>query len=194
MIAYLRGRVITIQPSTKKDSFLILEVNGVGYQIWSAAQVLSKLRVGEEAELYVYHSVREDDEELFGLASFEDWEFFKLLLTVSGIGPRSALSILATASREQIRQAVLQNQPDLLHKMCGLGLKTAEKVVAGLKDKLGAENLGGSVGYSDDYAQALDGLLALGYNLFDARKALEKISTDKPAVMIREALKTLSQK
>ncbi|MFA6428489.1 MAG: Holliday junction branch migration protein RuvA [Candidatus Buchananbacteria bacterium] len=195
MIAYLKGKILVLKPSTKKDSFIILEVNGVGYEIMCPPQLLVKRKLGEEVEIYTYHSVREDNQELFGLSSLEDLEFFKLLLTVSGIGPRSALSVMSAATREQIKKAVVQNQPDLLHKISGLGAKTAQKVVDGLKDKLGVEELGRGEGFDDDFAQALDGLLALGYNLFDARKALEKTSAISGASSkIKEALKRLSNR
>ena len=195
MISYLKGKILVLQPSTKKDSFVVLEVNNIGYQIFCPPQLLAKRKIGDQLEVYTYQSIREDSQELFGLAGFTDLEFFKLLLTVPGIGPRSALAVMSAATREQIKKAVLHNQPDLLHKISGLGAKTAQKVVDGLKDKLGVEELVQSEGFADDFAQALDGLVALGYNLYDARQALEKVKETKGAAeMIKEALKKLGGK
>jgi Holliday junction DNA helicase RuvA len=139
--------------------------------------------------------VREDVLDLFGFISDEELRFFELLLTVSGIGPKSALGILDTASIETIQSAVINNNPSYLTSVSGIGKKTAEKIVMGLKDKMNIESLGDVAVFKAD-VEALEAMRSLGYSAQEARDALREVpqtvlgSNDR----LREALRLLGSK
>lgn len=169
MIAFLRGTI-----KHKNLNSLILEVGDVGYQVFASDVFLNDLKVGSAAELYIHHHVREEADDLYGFKTPEDLELFELLLTVSGIGPKSALGVLSIASASDIKEAIIRGDANLLTKVSGIGKKTAERLVLELKSKvvrsggatitLGAGTLGGG--------DEIDALMSLGYSLGEARAAL----------------------
>lgn len=193
MLAYLHGRILA-----KSNNYLILEVNSVGYQIFVGEAFLSSLKVGAEQEFYLSHQVREDASDLYGFRNLSELELFQLLLSVSGVGPKSALGVLSIASADDIREAVIRGDAALLTKVAGIGKKTAERVVLELKNKI-AKNMDGAilgaslpVGLSDE----LDALMSLGYSLPDARAALNDLdsSLNDSGERVKAALKKLSRK
>jgi len=193
MLAYLHGRILA-----KSNNYLILEVNNVGYQIFVGEAFLSSLKVGEEQEFYLSHQVREDASDLYGFRNLPELELFQLLLSVSGVGPKSALGVLSIASADDIREAVIRGDAALLTKVAGIGKKTAERVVLELKNKI-AKNINGAilgatlpVGLSDE----LDALMSLGYSLPDARAALNDLdsSLNDSGERVKAALKKLARK
>ena len=194
MIAYLRGSVKYKSNLLKKDNFVVIDVSGVGYKVFVLDNFLNSARLGAEAEIFIYTQVAEGVLDLYGFASHEELEFFELLLTISGIGPRSALDILRRAKLEDLVKAVESGNHDVLSKVSGIGPKTAEKITVGLKDKLGAALGIGSAGWNNDFGDALEALVNLGYSPADARNALNQTNSSAAGEKIKEALKILGRK
>ncbi len=171
MIAYLHG-IIKI----KTDKFLVLEVNNIGYKIFAPQNVLESLNSeGEEQELFIHHYVSEDREELYGFLNFQDLEFFELLMSVSGIGPKSALGVMAIASTEDLRNAILSEDTSIFTKVSGVGQKTAERIILELKNKIPG---GVTPGIVSQDLEVLDALIKLGYSQKEAREALRQAPRD----------------
>lgn len=183
MIGSIAGKI-----KLKKDRFLLIETNGVGYKVNASLELISRAREGQEVFLFIYTHVREDTLDLYGFENYEELEFFELLLGVSGIGPRGALTVLDVASLETLRKAIGSEDTGYLTKISGIGRKTAQKIVIELKDKVG-EFTGTDL---QEEMDALEALKALGYKEREARDALKQIQegTDTNA-KIHQALKIL---
>ena len=192
MIAYLRGKILT-----KTLNACILDVAGVGYQVFAGENFLSELRPGQEAEIYTHHQVREDASDLYGFKSLSDKELFELLLTVSGVGPKSALGILSLAATDDVKETIVRGDADLLTKVSGIGKKTAERIVLELKNKiLRSTNAVTPLGAPSFGGDEIDALMTLGYSLPEARSALNSVD---PALAdsgqrVKEALKKMAKK
>lgn len=168
MIVQIKGLV-----AAASERSVVVEAGAIGYEVFVTRDLVGKLNPGKEVTLFTYFNVREDAQELFGFDTPSDLAFFKLLLTVSGVGPRSALNILDTAKPDDIRQAVAREDAASLHRVHGIGKKTAERLVIELKDKLELTN---SDGFSSgDDATVLDAVTGLGYSLSEARKAIKEV-------------------
>lgn len=154
------------------DRAVVIDVGGVGYEVLATQDVLTRCRIGAAITLATHLNVREDLMELYGFMSPDDLAFFKLLLTVSGVGPKSALNILEVAKPAEIRRAVAAQDAVSLHSVHGLGKKTAEKLVVELKDKVEGVVGGGSGITSDEHA-VLEAITNLGYSAAEARAALK---------------------
>lgn len=179
------------------EKYTIIDVNGVGYKVFCSTDTLSSLSLDTLASLHTYLSVREDALDLYGFLSDDEMHFFGLLISVSGIGPKSALGILSIASAETLKKAIATGDTGYLTKVSGIGRKTAEKIVLELRDKLrahvGGKESSGSLRAESDVIEALK---ALGYSQNDARDALKEISTEIIGTneRIKQALKILGQK
>jgi Holliday junction DNA helicase RuvA len=192
MIAFLRGKIIN-----KTTNYAIIEVENVGYSVYINERLLGELPINQEVEIYTHQYVREDALDLFGFKTLADLEFFELLLTVSGIGPKSAMGVLSIASADDIKETILRGDSTLLTKVSGIGKKTAERLVLELREKIGKLNfynkLTGekSVPSSDE----IDALMALGYSLQQAREALGQVDPQVKGSgeRIREALKVMGK-
>jgi len=193
MISYLRGKLIYKSNLLKKDNFIILDVSGVGYKVFVLDKVLVGAKPSEELELFTFTQVAETVLDLYGFATQEELNFFELLNTISGIGPRSAMDILRKAKIEDLTKAVQTGNDEVLSKVSGLGAKTAEKIVIGLKDKLGSVDLGES-GWNAGFGDALEALIGLGYQPAQAKDALSQCSSEDVGEKVREALKILAQR
>jgi len=186
MLGYLEGTIIH-----KDLNYVLLLINGVGYKVFAPLGLLSELIIGQNAKLYIHQHVKEDDISLFGFKDLSDQKLFELLLSVSGIGPKSALQTLSVASAEEIRQAVVNNDASLLTKVSGIGQKIAERIILELKNKLSATAASGAWSTAGD---EIDALVQLGYTISQARQALQKVEpavTDS-AERLKQALKYLS--
>ena len=182
MISYIRGELITIE-----DEKVILDVNGVGFGIYMPIQSMSYLPPrGEEVRLHTYMNVREDAIQLYGFMTRDDLKVFKLVIGVSGIGPKGGLSILSQMTPDDLRFAVMANDSKTIAKAPGIGKKTAEKLIIELKDKLDIEDVLNkevenvvdvSVTHSSNeiQAEAIQALVALGYGSTEATKAVKKV-------------------
>jgi len=187
MIGSVKGKI-----TFKTDKFLIVETTGVGYKVNVSPDTLFKLPSNEEEVLLWIHThAREDSLELYGFINREDLGFFEMLLGISGIGPRSALSVLGVATVDVLKRAISTGDTAYLTKVSGIGRKTAEKIILELRDKVGEET-GGSLQADID---ALEALKSLGYSQNEAREALKKVSPESNTnTKVREALKILGNK
>ena len=204
MIGSIKGKIIL-----KTEKFLVVEVSGVGYKISVSPDTLSRvdalrLRSGKNDTpilFWIHTHVREDALDLYGFLEYPELEFFEMLISVSGIGPKGALAILGVTSIETLRKAIGTGDTSYLTKISGIGKKTAEKIIIELRDKMGEEKESSSLQGELD---AMEALKSLGYSQNQAREALKKVSLvqshpGKTADLdtnakIREALKILGGK
>lgn len=191
MIAHIRGKILD-----KTTKFLVVETNGVGYLVFTSTDTISNSpAVGAEISLWTYLAVRENSMDLYGFETIDEKNFFELLLDVSGIGPKSALSVLSVAPIEILKKAIGSGDMSYLTKVSGIGKKTAEKIVVELRDKLA------SLGHKDDGgflrgdSDVLEALQSLGYSQYEIRNALKEIdqSISGTNEKIKEALKFLGK-
>jgi holliday junction DNA helicase RuvA len=186
MIGYIKGRLIS-----KEEGSVLLENNGIGYLVATVPSVLGR-EVGSELELYTYLQVREDALNLFGFLSKAELSFFELLITVSGVGPKMALTILSSGENDLIKQAIVNGDIAIFTKIGGVGKKTAERIVVELKDKLAVLSDGSSVNVSgsEDLLFALENL---GYSKKEIKEVLAKLDHSQSSEeKLRHALKLLS--
>src|SRR3989344_6967669 len=153
MIRTLRGKVLSIIPSQ-----LVVEINGIGYGVFAPLGVFDRVRVDEEAYLFIHHHLAEDKEDLYGFLDVEQRDFFELLLSVSGVGPKSALAVVGSNTVEVLRSAIAEGTPSVFANASGIGKKTAERIIVDLKSKIGIQP-GLASGYGDTY----EALRALGF-------------------------------
>ena len=187
MIGYIEGKI-----KAMRISHCVVQVGGIGYKVFTTQDALLRHSVGSAAEFWTHLAVREDAQDLYGFALEEELRFFELLLTVSGIGPKSALAVLDTVSIETLRSAISQNRAEYLTKVSGIGKKTAEKIVLELKDKVGASEDATNATLKGD-EEALEALRSLGYSSSEARETLRKVPSQFSNAndRLREALKLL---
>ena len=190
MIGHLEGTVRVV-----RAGYAIVSAGGVGYKVFVTRELLLTLRQNHEAALWTHLAVRENALDLYGFGSEEELRLFELLLTVSGIGPKSALAILDIASTETLRSAISGGNATYLTKVSGIGRKTAEKIVLELKDKVGVSADGSAATLHGD-EEALEALRALGYSQAEARDALRKVPQEIQggSARLREALKIVGGK
>ena len=189
MIAYLKGKIIN-----KGQGYIILDAKDVGYQVFVNPTQYTELDIGQEIEFYTHHHIREDAMDLYGFNTLEDLEMFELLLGISGIGPKSALGVLAISSVNEVRETIAQGDSSLLTKVSGIGKKTAERIVLELREKVAhlvSPEQAGALASSDE----IDALMALGYSLQQAREALKNTDSKikDSGQRIKEALKNLGK-
>jgi Holliday junction DNA helicase RuvA len=192
MISHIRGTVIEIA-----EKYAVIDVTGLGYKAYCSVDTLAALRLETEASLYTYLAVREDALDLYGFPSSEEENFFELLISVSGIGPRSALGILSVTTVETLKKAIGTGDTSYLTKVSGIGRKTAEKVVLELRDKLRANvNIKESHHELRAESDIIEALKALGYSQNEARDTLKQVSDEiiGTNARIKEALKILGGK
>lgn len=198
MIHYIKGELVH-----KGENEIVIENNGIGYVVEVPLSVLPALPAkNEEVKIYTELYVREDILKLFGFLTKEDLDIFRMLITVSGIGPKGALAILSLMTPEQLRFAILSNDVDSISAAKGIGKKTASKLVIELQDKLKASfsTSGGSdtISFAENTntskrSEALEALVGLGYSVSEASSALKKVSDENSLEdMIKLALRYLS--
>jgi len=176
MISTLSGRVFEVN----KD-FLIVELTGVGLQVYVPSHVIDKFHLGDMIFLYTILVVRADSLTLYGFETGDEKELFNLLLSVNGVGPRLALAILSTLTTDTIRRAVLSEQAEVFSRVPGIGKKTAQKILLQLQDRIPAmEGFETVVGMSDIDSEILAALTTLGYSLVESQAALQSIPRDTP--------------
>ena len=189
MIAFLDGKIKFIF----NDS-CILDVNGVGYKVFTDAQTMQSLKLGEPAELFIHTAVREDAINLFGFKSRETFGLFEMLLTVSGIGAKGALSIVSKISASDFAAAVARQDLKFLTRLPGVGKKSAERILLELKDKIQAVKFQPTVIQSTAQDEAAEALEALGYTMAEIesvfRTAPPNLATEQ---LIKFALKELNR-
>lgn len=199
MYAYFNGQVTDIT-----NEGIVLETNNIGYNIIMPYSDVSRLLLGDKAKIYTYTCVREDALLLYGFLEKESLDFYKLLLTVTGVGPKAAIGILSGATVEDIKISIIAGDSKALSKLPGIGAKTAARIILDLKDKIGTADILAS-GVKDAMGkeavsgnvvikEAADVLSALGYSASEAMKAIKKLEvkeTDKAEDVVSKALKLL---
>ena len=200
MIASLSGKITYKSPELRKDSYLVIDANGVGYKVYMPSSNLKKVKEEESIIVYTYLSVSERAMDLYGFLDPADKTFFTLLLDVPGIGPKSAIGILEKTTMAEVQQAILDDDPTVLTKMSGLGEKTADKIIVTLKNKVEKLTVKSKGKKSESAAfadtDAFDALVGFGYSAIEAKKALAQVDSKivEPGKRLREALKILGQK
>jgi Holliday junction DNA helicase RuvA len=189
MIATLRGKI-----AEKTLDMVVVESGSVGYGVFVTFEDYGALEEGKEAKLYIYEHIRESSHDLFGFRARETKLLFEQLLSVNGVGPKMALSILSVANSQSVRQAIASGDTKFISQASGVGKRVAERVVVDLKDKVGlvatAEATDFLTTSADPNDEALQGLVALGFTVQDASEALKKVDIKMPpADRIKEALK-----
>lgn len=197
MIYSVRGKLIHIEAN-----LAVVECGGVGYKCLTTANTLAALpQLGGEARLLTWLQVREDGVELFGFADERELASFKMLISVSGVGPKAALSILSDLSPEKFALCVASGDAKLLTRSQGIGQKIAQRIVLELRDKISKEQLvpqgGGEISPKNlsqgNMAEAISALAVLGYSQSEAAAAVSSLSPDTPVEeLIKSGLKALS--
>ncbi len=191
MIRFLEGKI-----TNRDGKSLILQVGGIGYEVWATPEVTEKTALEQEIKLWTSHVIREDSEDLYGFLEKNDLVFFEMLLTVSGIGPKSALGIMSLAPTKTIVQAIRSGQSSYITGVSGIGKKTAEKILLELGDKVGAID---GVKHDGEFAgnDLIYALESLGYRAHDIRSVLGSINMQdgrETEAYLKEALKLLGEK
>lgn len=192
MYAYFKGKI-----AAKELDLVVIEVNGIGYNIRISAGTASLLApVGEEAKLYTYTAVREDAITLYGFLTKDDLDMFKLLIGVNGIGPKGGQSILSVLSPDDLRFAIFSGDAKMIAKAPGIGSKTAQRIILDMRDKVSLEDtlhvdgedvrIDASV--SDSAREAVEALTALGYGHAEATRAVKAVK-DAEKMAVEDILK-----
>ena len=198
MIAYVKGKL-----DTKTNTFVIIDVQGIGYRVFMPSKSIESLgEIGEEVKVYTYYYVREDNISLYGFSSNEELRMFELLISVSGVGAKSANSMLSEITPSSFALAVITDDISKLVKIPGVGKKTAARIILELKDKLKTETaieqteeVNIAIEKDDNTNEAIAALQVLGYARKEIEKVLEKIDTNKLELeeIIKQALKYLAR-
>lgn len=176
MIASISGKILQIE----QDS-IIVEVGGIGFRVMVPAPTRDTMQPGEMTFLYTQLIVRQDALILYGFETKEGCDFFNLLLSVDGVGPRTAISVLSTLAPDTIRRAVFHEQADVFSRVPGVGKKTSQKILLYLQDRIKAvSGLEPVAMMSDIDSEVLAALTALGYSVVEAQAALQSIPRDAP--------------
>ena len=185
MIGYLKGKIITSKPTQ-----LLLDVNGVGYSVNISFNTFEKVSQKKEVNLFIYTSVKEDSITLYGFYKEYEKEMFELLVSISGIGPKLALSLLSGIEAGELKEAIGIGDITRIVAIPGIGRKTAERLILELKGKVGA--ISDSTDASTDQGikkEAVSALTTLGYNFATAEKAVRQILSASPSSTLEELIK-----
>lgn len=194
MIDYIKGTITELSPAE-----LILENNGIGYGILISLQTFQALQEKKEAKVYIFHYLREDMEEYYGFATKDERELFELLISVSGIGVASARMMLSSLSAEEIRQAILSEDVARIKSIKGIGVKSAQRLIIELKDKVvkgeGADSteLFGGSARSEIVEEATRALIMLGFAKPAVNKAVQAILKANPNAKVEQIIKSALQ-
>ena len=193
MISHIKGII-----DEKFGNSVVVDVNGVGYEVMVPTLDFENARLGEEKKFFTYHAVRENAEELYGFSSLTAKRLFELLISVQGVGPKAGIAILSLSDAEEVRNAIANADAAFISKASGVGKKSAERVIVDLRDKVGAPSKYGAsetkvstAANSREPDEALDALMALGFSLKEASLALEGV--DK-SLSVEERIKKALQK
>jgi|SRR3989344_3572935 len=192
MIAFLEGTV-----EFKAEKFVILNIDGTGYKVFLGQETLRKTpERGGSIRFWTHQHVREDSLDLYGFLSYSELDLFETLIGISGIGPKSALGVLAIAPVDTLRKAIASGDTSYLTRVSGIGKKMAEKIVLELKEKLAGKGVTVEAPELKEEADALEALISLGYSQREAREALSSVPQEIISVekRVREALKKITRK
>lgn len=198
MIAYVKGKL-----DTKTNTFVVIDVQGIGYRVFMPAKSIDSLgEVGEVVKVYTHYYVREDNISLYGFSSNEELRMFELLISVSGVGAKSAITMLSEITPSSFALAVITDDVSKLVKIPGVGKKTAARIILELKDKLKTEDsieqieeVNTAIEKDNNAVEAIAALQVLGYTRKEIEKVFEKIDTNNLGLeeIIKVALKYLAR-
>ncbi len=192
MYEYLNGRVDHIG-----EDYAVIDISGMGYRVYTSQNTIKSLRLGESSKIFTHLIVKEDDMLLYGFLTRDELGMFKLLISVSGVGPKAGASLLNQYKASEIAAAIISRDTGKLTKAQGIGKKIAERIILELKDKIDTENAiegAEAFGGGDEISQVIEALVSLGYNYSIASTAVLKLKdTSRPIdILIKEALKQLA--
>jgi Holliday junction DNA helicase RuvA len=188
MIAYLDGFLIE-----KKEDFIVVDVNGIGYQVFIPTYIFSKLpQNGEELKLFIYHHIREDEQTLYGFLSNKEKEFFELLVSVSGIGPKKGLKLISQSSFDRFVKAIKNDDTNYLSSLKGVGKKTSKKLIFELKDKVKEIEVEiiGDTKQNTKANEAIEALVGLGFSPPIVRDIISSTVSNNKKLTTQELIKT----
>lgn len=192
MFEYISGKIDNIY-----DDIIVVDVFGIGYRIFTSYSTITNIKIGTNIKIYTNLIVKEDDFILYGFATKEELMMFKLLTSVSGVGPRASVSLLSTFTYEELIIFISTNNSSALTKATGIGKKTAERIVLELKDKVNTQMILGSINKleNNNIFEAIEALVALGYDYSIASKVVSDIEDKNKTVdnIIKDALKIISK-
>ena len=199
MISYIKGRL-----EIKAKDYIVVDVSGIGYKIFMSETAISELEKGKEVKVFTYMRVREDDISLYGFLNNEELVTFELLISVGGVGAKSAITILSNITPSKFALAVITNDVNTLKKLPGIGAKTAGRIILELKDKMKTEQsieenkneeIKEAIVLDNKANDAVEALCVLGYTRKDVEKVLSNIDTNKLTVeeIIKQGLKYLGR-
>ncbi|OGN13568.1 MAG: Holliday junction DNA helicase RuvA [Candidatus Yanofskybacteria bacterium RIFCSPHIGHO2_02_FULL_43_15c] len=195
MISFISGTILA-----SSENYVIIDTGGVGYRVILPERVHGILsKVGTQVKLFIYPNFnpREGSFELYGFENQDELSFFSLLLTVSGVGPKSAQSILSAVDLSTLSLAIVKGDYDYLRKLSGIGPKTSQRIILELKNKLLEKNFGAGADRDlTSEGEAVDALVSLGYTAYHAREAVKAVTAEAKTSeeKIRQALKILAKK
>lgn len=186
MFYYLKGTVVHTF-----ENFAVLDIGGIGFKIYSSLSSLSKITQNNNYNFYTYTNIREDAFDIYGFITQEELNFFEMLLSVSGVGPKAALAVLSALSPSGVAKAVLTNDAKAISAAQGVGIKTAQRIILELQSKISGEDLLQNVSENDNFLNmsanndAVAALMALGYNATEAKRA---IAAAEPGKTVEETI------
>jgi Holliday junction DNA helicase RuvA len=184
MIALMKGIVTSLE-----DGLAIIDVGGVGFAVFVPANIT--LKIGKQQVLYTHLHVRENELALYGFLDPDEKQLFEILLAVSGVGPKAALSVMSTLSVDTLRRAVLNDQSEVISRAPGVGKKTAQAIVLHLKDKISRHGVSG-VQVDEDDTDVIAALTALGFSIVEAQRALQQLPRDIELSLDEKIRRTLT--
>lgn len=192
MISYLAGKILI-----KTDRFVILDINGVGYKVFVPERLIEGLEKSQEAKFFVYSAIKDNAWDLYGFLDMAELEFYELLLSISGIGPKTAMNILSGVSVNDLEEAIVLGEEEIISRASGVTKKMAGRIILELKSKV--KKLSKSKGERSMVAQeieVIDALVSLGYKVFEIREAMKNLPKEAVRVedMVKETLKSLGKK
>jgi Holliday junction DNA helicase RuvA len=198
---YNRGMIYSVSGKLahKEDGFVVIEVGGLGIKLFASKQTIDALPAagsGNEVKFFSHLNVKEDALDLFGFSSQEELDFFEILISVSGVGPKSALAILDVGPLNELSAAIKEGRPDLLTRAAGVGRKIAERVILELKAKVKSTSSGAVVEKMQTDSDLVEALTSLGYRRDEARAALGQVDAAVTGTeeRLKAALRILSTK
>lgn len=192
MYEYLKGKLDSIH-----EDYIVVDVNGIGYKVFTSQNTIRNVAVDSITKIFTQLIVKEDDMVIYGFDTKDELQMFKLLNTVSGVGPKAAVGLLNQFKSQDIALAIISKDTAKLTKAQGIGKKTAERIILELKDKIDTESaisVQSAGSFGGDVSQVIEALTSLGYNYSDAAQAVSKLKNKEAPIdtMIKEALRILA--
>jgi Holliday junction DNA helicase RuvA len=187
MIDYIKGKLAELTPT-----FAVVENEGIGYYINISLSTFSRLEGRSDCKILVHEIIREDSHQLFGFADKEERDIFKLLISVSGVGAGTARMMLSSLSHDEIEKAILGSDVNTLKSIKGIGLKSAQRIIVDLKDKVGKQSGTGEIfAFTDNTKreEALSALVMLGFGKSAVFKVLDRIIREEKNLTVEELIK-----